>query len=232
MKGTFLRHTLLLAGLTLWVSCGGGDSEPEPDPIPSAATLIFPENNTECNEGTILSDTQSSVLFQWNASPNTDSYQVNLRNLNTGATSLASSATNEAEITIQRGTPYEWFVVSRANGSPETASSAVWRFFNSGPGIENFAPFPAEAVAPTRGATIPSAASVELVWSASDVDNDIRSYDLYFATANPPGLLEEGLQDPSYEVEIASGRVYYWKVETVDATGNRTISELFNFQVQ
>jgi len=71
----------------LMLSCGGGSddttSEPEPVMPPLATTLIFPENNTECNEGEIISDTESRVTFRWNASEFTDSYIVHLTNLNT-----------------------------------------------------------------------------------------------------------------------------------------------------
>ena len=224
--------------LILLASCGGGgdgdgDSGPDPDPVPApvAATLVFPGNNTECNEGEILSDTQSRVLFQWNASQNTDSYQVNLRNLNTNSVVRSNSDTNEAAIVLLRGVPYEWFVVSRANGTNETASSLVWRFFNAGDGITSYAPFPAEAIAPTRGANLPATSGVTLEWTASDVEDDIRSFTLYFGTANPPPQLEEGLTDTAYDVPVASGETYYWQVETLDAAGNRTQSELFNFRV-
>ncbi len=228
---------LAMAG-TLLISCGGSDGgdgpdpEPEPVPAPAAASLIFPEDNSECTEGEILSETQSRVTFQWNASQNTDSYQVSLRNLNTNSTSLATSSTPQADITLQRGVPYEWFVTSRANGTTATAESPRWRFFNAGPGIENYAPFPAEAIAPTRGATLPATTQVTLRWSGSDIDEDIISYHVYFGTADPPPLFEEGLTETSLEVTVASGQTYYWQVETEDSAGNRTNSELFVFQVE
>jgi hypothetical protein len=242
MKGLFpYKNTGYLLITVFLFSCGGdsggGDdvnSTPDPDPIvaPSATTLVFPDDDSECTEGEIISDTQSRVLFQWNASQNTDSYQVNLKNLNTNSVALTNSNTNEAEITLLRGVPYEWFVVSRANGTTQTASSPVWRFYNAGPGISSFAPFPAEAIAPTRGATIPATASVALQWFATDIDEDISTYNLYFGTENPPELLEEGLTDTSFEVVVASGLTYFWQIETVDSAGNRSLSELFNFQVE
>lgn len=232
----------IVAGLAiLSLSCGGGeetngdDSGPEPQiPIvttPSSATLIFPDNNSECTEGEVVSESQSRVLFQWNASENTDSYQVNLRNLNTNSTALTNSAANEVEITLLRGVPYEWFVVSRANGTNETAKSEVWKFYNAGPGITNYAPFPAQAVSPTRGATIDFSPSVELVWSGSDVDNDIISFNLYYGTTDTPQLLETGLTATSFEVDLNPGQTYYWQAETLDSAGNTTQSELFNFRV-
>lgn len=239
MKSTILKLFSLFWVLAFATSCGGDgdgggnpDPEPTPVPVPSAATLVFPADNSECNEGEILSETQSRVLFQWNASQNTDSYQVNLTNLNTNTTALTNSTTNEAEINLLRGVPYEWFVISRANGTNETASSPVWRFYNAGPGITNYAPFPAEALNPGRGATLSSTATVTLEWSGNDIDDDIESYNLYFGSANPPALLESGITETSFEVSVTSGQTYYWQVETVDSAGNQTLSELFNFRVE
>ena len=238
MKSTIVKIYCLFWVLAFTASCGGSgdgddpDPQPTPVPAPSAATLVFPADNSECNEGEILSDTQSRVLFQWNASPNTDSYQVNLTNLNTNSTALTNSITNEAEITLLRGVPYEWFVVSRANGTNETASSAVWRFYNAGPGITNYAPFPAEAVNPGRGAAISTTTSVTLEWTGKDIDNDIESYNLYFSSAEPPALLEPGITGTTFEVSVISGQTYYWQIETVDSAGNQTLSELFNFRVE
>lgn len=239
MKSTYIKTCALFWILAFTASCGGsgdGGDDPDPEPIPvavpSSATLVFPEDNSECNEGEIISDTQSRVLFQWNASQNTDSYQVNLTNLNTNSTALTNSTTNQAEITLLRGVPYEWFVVSRANGTTETASSPVWRFYNAGPGITNYAPFPAEAVSPGRGATISATSTVVLEWTGSDIDNDIVSYNLYFGTADPPALLESGITDTTFEASVVSGQTYYWQVETVDSAGNQTLSEGFNFRVE
>ena len=240
MKSTYIKVNVLFWILAFSVSCGGssdgGGDDPDPEPIPvavpSSATLVFPEDDSECNEGDIISDTQSRVRFQWNASQNTDSYQVNLTNLNTNSTALTNSTTNEVEITLLRGVPYEWFVVSRANGTTETASSPVWRFYNAGPGITNYAPFPAEAVSPGRGATINTSGAVTLEWTGSDIDNDIVSYNLYFGTTDPPALLESGIADTAFEVSVASGQTYFWQVETVDSAGNQTLSERFNFRVE
>ncbi|MCO5725931.1 hypothetical protein [Robiginitalea marina] len=241
MKGTaHITRSLALAALALSTACGGGDSggnpEPEPQPLPeprpTAATLVFPENDSECTEGAIVNDNQSRVTFQWNASQDTDSYQVNLRNLNTGSTALATSNTNAVDITLLRGVPYEWFVVSRANGTTETASSAVWQFYNAGPGITNYAPFPAQAIAPTRGSTVTASPVIRLEWSGSDVDDDIASYTVYFGAQDPPPSLAEGLTTTSFETALAGAGTYFWQVETLDEAGNRTQSELFVFRVE
>ena len=233
-------NTLLLVALT---ACGGssgdepgGNSQPDPEPpvpAPSAATLIFPDNNSECNEGEILNDTQSQVLFQWNESQNTDSYEVNLRDLSNNNFSRTVSNTNSALITLKRGNPYEWNVVSRANGTNETSTSASWRFYNEGPGVTNYAPFPAVAVSPSRGASIDSSGTVNLEWEGSDVDNDIVEYELYFGTDAAADTLLDTVTDNTLETDVVTGQgtIYYWRVLSRDSAGNTSFSEIFEFRV-
>ena len=233
-----MTYGKLCIAVMLLASCGGGgnggsDNGPDPQPVPApvAATLVFPDNNTECNEGVVVNDTQSRVTFQWNASQNTDSYEVNLKNLNTNNSSKNNSNTNSAAITIERGVPYEWFVVSSANGTTVTANSPTWKFYNQGPGIENYAPFPAEAVNPTRGATISTAGNIMLEWSGSDVDNDLTEFDIYFGTESDPDTLLGTTPQSTIEATVVSNEVYFWRVVSRDSQGNTSQSEIFEFQV-
>ncbi|QBA64921.1 hypothetical protein [Muriicola soli] len=231
-----LIYTALLSALVL--SCGGGsDPDPDPDPpvvipAPSAASLIFPDDNTECNEGTIVNETQSTVTFRWSDSENTDSYQVNLRNLDNNNTSRTNSSINSADITILRGVPYEWFVVSRADGTNETASSPTWRFYNQGPGVENYAPFPADVVSPERGATVATAVTVSLVWAGSDVDNDLEDFEVFFGTDSAALASLGTTTESTFDAAVESGMVYYWRIVSRDSQGNTSQSEIFDFRVQ
>ncbi|PCJ98673.1 MAG: hypothetical protein COA50_00035 [Flavobacteriaceae bacterium] len=222
------------------LSCGGGDSggggddTPPPPPLvadPSAASLVFPENNTECNEGTILNDTQSSVIFEWSASQNTDSYEVNITNLNTNTTQKTTATTTEATVTILRGTPYEWFIISKATGTTATATSPAAKFYNQGPGTENYAPFPADAVNPKRGETIATTTSVALEWTGSDVDDDIEGYEILFGTDTNPSVSLGTITESTIAATVASGVTYYWRVITTDSQGNTSQSEIFEFRV-
>lgn len=210
---------------------GGGDDDPVVIPDPTAATLVFPEDDSECNEGDPISDEESVVTFQWNTSQNTDSYTVTLTNLNNGQSFTAVANTNAAPITILRGTPYEWSVTSRANGTNATAQSASWRFYNEGPGVANYAPFPAEAMNPIRGATLPSnTTSVTLQWSASDVDGDILGYQVFFGLQGNSISMGE-TTNTSFEVTVSSENIYEWSVEVTDSQGNASTSETFLFRV-
>ncbi|MEP2278982.1 hypothetical protein [Maribacter sp.] len=230
-----------LPGLLL-VSCGGGsDNETPADPIapvvldPDAASLVFPEDNTECNEGVINAndETKSTVTFEWSASENTDSYEVKIKNLDTGSITTATSTTNQKDVSINRGTPYEWYVISKANGTSSTATSETWAFYNQGLGIENYAPFPAVAINPQRGSTITNAnTTITLEWSTSDVDDDIVSYEVLFDTTEAPTTSLGSTIESYLDVTISQGITYYWKVITTDSFENTSSSELFEFRVE
>jgi len=180
MKKKIYSSILLIS--VILSSCGGGDSDDTAEvmpPIlaPEAASLVFPEDDTECNISEVLSETQSTVPFEWVASENTDSYQLRITNLNTNALLTPAPVSEpEAFITLERGTPYEWLVISRANGTTETATSSTFRFFNEGPGIENYAPFPASAINPTRGVPQNSLGVI----SQNTMDVDVTSGQTYF----------------------------------------------------
>ncbi len=221
--------------INFFIACGGSDdgddgAPPEPTAPPSAASLVFPENNTECNEGTILSETQSEITFRWNASENTDSYTVALKNLSTGNSQNINSTVPEVAITIDRGTPYSWSVTSKAEGTNIIAESAVWKFYNAGLALENHPPFPAEALFPNIGSSVP-AGPIDLSWEANDLDQDISSYDLLLDQNNPPTTLLETTASNSFTFTGVSGTVYYWRVITTDQVGNASTSEVFQFKV-
>ena len=223
--------------LVLFSCGGGGDDGGEPEPMmpiasPEAAALIFPENNTECNISEVLSETQSIVPFDWNASENTDTYQISIRNLNTNSVIFSPIVSvPEANITLERGTPYEWFVVSMADDTNETATSETFRFFNEGPGIENYAPFPAEAINPSRGATLAATTSVTLEWDAVDIDNDIISYEILFDTIANPTTSIGMITDTSFAVDTSPGVIYFWRIISIDSQNNTSQSEIFSFRI-
>ena len=215
-------------------SSGGGTDDTPPPPVasPLASVLIFPEDDTECNTGAVVNDTQSNVTFEWNASENTDTYEINLTNLNTSNFSRATVSTNEITLLIERGTPYEWFIISKANGTNDTATSQIWRFYNEGPGVENYAPFPAEAINPARGANIASTTSINLEWDATDVDDDITTYEVLFGTEVIPSNSLGNFSDKFVnDVSTSQNTTYYWQINTTDSNGNTSNSEVFQFRV-
>ena len=198
---------------------------------PSIATLIFPDNNQECNQGVSINATLSSVIFTWNAATNADTYEIVVKNLETRISNTETSITTEKSITINKGIPYSWHVVSKNTDTGETSQSQTWKFYNAGNPIEFYTPFPAELVSPTMGSNLNGVTSQTLSWLGSDIDNDIANYDVYFGTVNPPTNLEGNTTTMTMDVTVTSGNSYYWRVVTFDNEGNTSQSEIFQFKV-
>jgi len=218
-----------------FTSCGGGggdDPEPTPDTTPpTASILIFPSENSACTEGTNVSETESSIVFEWNASKNTDSYSLTIKNLNTQKTVSHTSSNTSLSVRLKIATPYSWTIISKSNHSDKNATSNTWKFYNAGAGTTTHAPFPAEVVAPVSGANITSN-TVNLDWEATDIDGDISTYEVYFGTSNNPPKYKDGITESILnEITVTAGNTYYWKVNTIDEQGNISSSALFNFRV-
>lgn len=210
---------------------GGDDDDPMTDDVPGAATLVFPDNNEECTEGVVVNDLESTITFQWQASENTDTYDINVTYLNSGVNTVTQSTTNEADITLERGEPYSWFVVSKSNTVSDTAVSDTWQFYNEGPGQESYAPFPAQVMNPSRGSTI-TGVSTTLEWIGSDVDNDITGYEVFFGTDADPTVSLGTTTQNSVNVTITAEQTYYWRIVTIDSEENTSQSEIFEFSVE
>jgi hypothetical protein len=234
----FLKPNLRITSLILLVNfgflilaCGGGlDSDPVVN-NPTAATLVFPESNSECTEGSNITATESTIEFQWSGAMNADSYSLELKDLSTGSISEQSTSNTKLSLRVKRGIPYSWIVVSKSNLTSNTAKSTTSKFFNAGNGTESYAPFPAELVTPEIGSEV-EGNEINLKWTGSDIDNDIESYDVYFGESNDPILFKTGIEESILsDVAISSGKSYYWKVTTKDVTGNISTSEIFSFKV-
>ncbi len=228
------RYILIIAGVVLLAACGKKPIPvPAGIPAPDKVVLTFPAQNAACTTGNIISASQSSITFTWNASANTDSYVVWVKNLLNQTVSNQNTTTPSLTITLQRNTPYSWFVVSKSTATPDTTKSDVWKFYNAGPGTLTYAPFPADITSPTLNQTVTATAgTINLVWKGSSIDNDITGYDVYFGTAATPPLFKSNVTDMFLNnVAVTSGTTYYWKIVTKDLIGNTSDSGVFQFKV-
>lgn len=223
---------IMILSIGVGSACSGDDGENIVDPTvdPTAVTLNFPLNNTECHEGSIVSETLSEVVFKWTITSANNSYTVSLKNLETGVTKNYSTVADEIPITIVRGAPYSWSVTSKIAGNPKTVESSVWKFYNAGLPSESHPPFPAEVEEPAMGSSV-SQGVITLEWVGGDVDDDIVSYEVLLDKNIPPTANVGNSSSNSLEVTIESQSVYYWKVVTTDALGNTSDSQIFQFKV-
>jgi hypothetical protein len=232
-----MRRGFLLIGYVLVLSCGKKDTQEPIPPVPvpqapAAAVLTFPLQNEECTAGVVVSSTQSTIPFSWNSAENAESYEVHVKNLENGISLSQSTMQTSLGLTLNRNTPYSWYIVSKSSKSATATTSATWKFYNSGPGKTTYAPFPAEIVSPAMGQKLSAVEKITLDWNGNDVDEDILNYDVYFGSSQSPALFKEKvLESILHEVNVNPNTTYYWKVITRDKEGNSSDSGVFMFSM-
>ena len=207
-------------------SSGGGETPepPPPPPVPTVAVLKTPAQNSECLDG-------ENVEFSWNASQNTDSYTIIVKNLLTTAQISQTTTSTSVTIKLDVGQPYSWFITSSSSVSSQTASTTKWKFYLKGEPTSNYAPFPADLISPKSESNV-NVGNVKFEWTGSDVDkNDTLKFDLYVDTENPPTTrVKSNLTANSSNLNLDSG-TYYWKVITKDDSGSNSDSGVSMFKV-
>lgn len=224
---------LILIAIFLLSSCGKKkEPSPSPVPVPSAVVLSTPLNNEACITGIEVSASDSKVSFSWSAGANANRYVLTVTNLLNKVQQTLEVGNTTAELTLKRNTPYSWYVTSKSNNSSTTANSPTWKFYNSGPGLSSYPPYPAELVSPSLGQTVtPTGGKIALAWKGSDADNDIANYDVYLGTSSSLTLIKaQHLASPLTDVAVNANTTYYWKVITRDAKGNTSDSGVFEFK--
>jgi hypothetical protein len=208
---------------------GGNNGNGNALDAPNGVQLFFPFENSLCNEGIDITPTQSTVLFEWEPNDNAEVYTLTLENLSNNLVEEFTTEDFILPITLDRATPYRWFVEYTHQG--DAKQSDIWNFYNAGPGIQNYAPFPAEMVFPEMAQTVPATTSVNLQWNGSDLDDDIESYEVYFGTDASPEVAVTALIESEFAVSVLPGTIYYWYVVTQDSAGNSSESTVHQFRV-
>lgn len=244
---SFLKKILLILCLFLIANCSkdnpGMDKidpiikDENPDDIPGQeiepkpAALIFPENRSECNEGIYIDKEWSLVNFQWKASRDTDTYELWMKNSKNPTWTNVSTDKTEMEIQLSRGVQYQWKVISKNGNSAKKATSETWEFYNGGDGITNYAPFTPTLIYPRNEQILRSGDNYYFQWTASDLDNDLLTYDL-FVGSHPDSLnlvkTLSGKQEFIYDY-AKHNEWYYWKIHVSDDHGNTSKSEINSF---
>ncbi|TNJ44974.1 fibronectin type III domain-containing protein [Tamlana fucoidanivorans] len=231
MKRSYLYLVILTS---IFLSCsGGGDDDPgsNPEPANTAPTVpvqTYPLNNTLCID--------NNVVFEWNASTdkegNTITYRVEVSESNDFAAlayDVSSSGTSRVLI-LEKGKAYYWRLKARDNKGEESAYSAVSQFLTEGDGESNHLPFAPELVAPVLDSEI-DGTSTALSWTASDIDNDTLSYDVYLDTnSEPTTKVSEGQSATTYDATgLTAASTYYFKIVVKDGNGGVTIGQVWSF---
>ena len=229
-------YFLYILSFVLIVSCSAEDNDsgtttppvtqqptttPTPQvPTPGKSSLSAPENNEVCYEGEEVDAINSEVAFSWDASTDTDSYDLVITNQETNQSQIESGITSTSKVvTLATDISYSWKIVSKANDTNDTTESDTWQFYLAGDGQENYAPFPATILSPLSGAAVDSNnGSITLSWEGNDPDElDNLTYTVYFDEIDGLQLpFEEESSETSLEISVESGNTYYWRVKTTD----------------
>ena len=228
-----MRNFIYIAAISfsLW-SCGGGGGEPTPPPVvntaPTVPTLTAPVNNSLC--------TDNVVNFTWNASTDAEGgvityeIQVAKNTLFSPVSHTQTSTTTSKSITLEKGIAYYWRVKATDSKNASSNYSSTFNLYTEGVGVTNYLPFSPVLVSPALN-SVQTAASVNLQWTANDVDaSNILTYDVYFGTANPPTIITSANQSASTLTKTVSpSTTYYWKVVVKDGKGGQTIGQVWSF---
>jgi hypothetical protein len=235
-----IAKTGIVGSFWLLVLSCGGDSEPI-NPLaltPKNPVLAKPLNAVTCLEGTSLSETISSVDFQWSADENSESYELTIVNLNTNlvVTKLLGIETNTIREPLTKGIPYAWTVKAKSSKTEETGESDLWTFFLASDGIVNYAPFPAALLTPKSGETLRfSGTASTFSWTGSDPDSDsVLTYTLYLDRIDGmqnPSEERSNLTAQSVDVSLEPNANYFWRVKTSDGSNN-SYSSIYRFKTE
>lgn len=224
-----MRRVVMMLAVLLLMACGK-DSSPKG---PEAALLVFPEQNSECTTGIDLNATTSQVEFRWREAKFTDTYELQVTNVNSGITQTTTTQGLSALRPLEKGALYRWIVITRNNKTGEVGTSDTWFFYNAGTET-TYAPFPAEIISPASGASVIRDINNEITleWNGADVDNDIAGYEIYLDQVNPPTTLvaTPSVSLTTLKVAVSANTVYYWKVITRDRENNTSDSGVYSFR--
>ncbi len=223
--------TIALLSLPLFVACGGGSSEPVNE-APSKVSLVYPTPNLLCIDNTIT--------FDWSdaTDPNNDnvSYKVevsgNREMSNIVKTQTAS--TSQVNITLDKGTALYWRVTATDAKGLAGDPSEVNAFYTKGEGETNTAPFTAELVSPADEKSDVAAGTVTLTWKGADSNtSDTLKYDVFLGeTADLTTEKVKDLTDSTHNEDVVTGKTYYWKINTTDSAGAKSIGQVWSFTVK
>ncbi len=233
------KGIVLLITICLMYSCSKSSTAEPTGPAPTAATLSKPEKDNACVPVSTTSTT-GVVRFEWAASQNADSYTVVVANSLTKAEKKSTVSTTETTLTLDRGVPYSWWVLSGATGNTATTKSEVWGFYLEGVQQQNHAPFSARLTNPVNGG--PGLVNlitnnIEFTWTGFDLDNDISHYQFHLGTSTSTlKLLKDNITHTNSESQSFSafpaegrGKTYYWRIITIDKKGISSLSETYSF---
>ena len=233
----YLKYRAILGALVFSSCDENDDSIDQPiDVKPVSATLVFPDNNQICQTGTSVSDSETRITFEWNASERTNSYDLVVNNISDLSEIKATDISGTTqEVTLKKGERYAWKVFSKNSDSDQSSVSETWRFYMAGDGIINYAPFPATITAPVFDDEVTiEEGKVTLQWEGADPDSEDLNYTIYLDAIDgkqTPSSELTNIESNSVDVEVEADTQYFWRVKTSDGD-NSSFSIVYKFKTK
>jgi len=227
----------ILAFSVICASCSSGSNDDggggqKQDSTPSVPVLVFPSQDQLCID--------NSINFTWNASTNEDGssviYTFEVATDNQFSNIVVSEVQTALSkiVTLDKGVAYYWRVKGKSTKNIESGYSPTSQFYTEEiPNINNL-PFSPANTAPFIGQTFDGVSSIDLQWTASDVDQDPLKFDVYFGKdKNALVLVSENTESNTYQVTPdAAQTTYYWKIIVKDNKSGEAIGPLWHFKVE
>ena len=231
-----MRNPLLIFISLLLFSCGGSDNDtptPEPPPVDNTAPTV--PSLLEPADGLLCTDNPLDLSWTTSTDPEGDSVQYEIQvatnnSFSEGLQTKTSSITS-SNISLLKGTAYYWKVRSKDNRNNFSSYSGVYKFYTEGEGVSNHLPYAPALISPELNEDV-IAISTTLKWSASDVDDNPLTYDVYFGSTNPPALITENSTDTTKDVNLDEVSTYYWKIVVKDDKGGESVGQIWSFNAK
>lgn len=221
---TNLVLLLVLVSLTFM---GCKDSIPDPE----QTVLILPEDNTSCLYVSQSSST-ASVDFSWKQALHTDEYKLVVKNLTTNEQITSITENTGLRLTLTRGTPYQWKVITTSELSNVETSSSNFSFYLEAQQQGDYLPFPARLLSPQNDQIVTlTNGRYDFSWQGEDIDNDLSHYTLLIGNAEDAlSEIATDIVTTSFSADLNAAQVYFWQIISYDQIGNSTKSIINRFE--
>jgi len=222
--------TIALFSFALFISCGGG-SKVLVNEAPTKVSLVYPTQNLLCIDNIISFDWSDAT----DANNDNISYKIDFSDTRSmsSITKTETASASTKTISLNRGVAYYWRITAIDSKGKSGEVSSVNAFYTKGTGETNTAPFTAEIVSPVDEDSLEAGTvSVDLKWKGADSNtDDTLKYEVYFGETTNPVLLQNDVDVLVKNVIVESGKTYYWKINTIDNSGAKSIGQVWSFNV-
>ena len=203
----------------------------DPIPDPEQTVLILPEDNTSCIYVSQSSST-ASVDFSWKQALHTDEYKLVVKNLTTNEQITSITENTGLRLTLNRGTPYQWKVITTSELSNVETSSSNFSFYLEAQQQGNYLPFPARLLSPQNDEIVTlTNGRYDFSWQGEDIDNDLSHYTLLIGNAQDAlSEIATDIVTTSFSADLNAAQVYFWQIISYDQIGNSTKSIINRFE--